>query len=653
VLCEIFVKSRRVHGGGDRQKGIAARVRGLLVREDSIYLSSLLAPLFVYNVVLKVIRISTQFDVLGPVGFLDQVRSDLLFNLGYAALWVGVFAAVRGGVPRLIVLVLFHVSATVVVALTTSAHFFFETTGSTLDLSFVIVSISAFGEIEGAIASETTLHWLLVSAALLYGVAGPVVMTRFVIGSWHVPAENAGQSWRAPITACLAAFLFFSLSLLPSATGAGNAFSRDALANMIFTELVTPEIDAKLAAKDLPTNTKFVPTPGTTKRNVVMVCLESTREESTTPYNGDIDTTPFLNELSKESIMGERAYAVVPHTSKALGVSICGVAPPLDTNKTESEPDIIPARCIPDLLKEQGYRTAYFQSATEKFERRRALVENFGYQDFFPMETSSKVGFQKANYFGYENDIMLEPSQIWLDENGDKGPFLATYLTVTAHHDYVVPSRYGQEKFAEDDVLNRYQNTVRYQDFFLRNLIQQYKNLGLYEDTIFIVLGNHGEGFGEHGLKQHDNVIYNEGLKIPFFIHDPRRPEARTIEAPVNELDILPTVADLLGYEIRGGTYPGSSMLAPIEERTLMASCYHERTCLASIKGDEKYIYQCGNKGDEYFDLSEDPQERNNIIEQQDDEEIKALRNDLLAWEARARASYEQQRSDEETTSSE
>jgi lipoteichoic acid synthase len=630
------------------KKGVGARLRALLVRKDWIYLSSLLVPLIVYNVGLKVIRILTQFEVPGPLGFLDQVRSDVLFSLGYAALWVGVFAAVRGGVPRLIALILFHVSAMVVVALTTCAHFFFQSTGSTLDLGFVIVSISSFGEIEGAIASETTtLNWLLVSGALLYGVAGPAVMTRFILGIWHVPAESAGRPWTAPTIVGLAALILFSLSLLPSATGAGNAFSRDAIANMIVSELLTPEIDAKLAAEDLPTHTRLVPTPQTTKRNVVLIFLESTRARSTTPYNKDIDTTPFLNELSKESLMAERAYAVVPHTSKALVATLCGVDPPLDDEKTESEPDVIPARCIADLLKEQGYRTAFFQSATEDFERRRMLVENLGHEDFFPIEVMSKEGFQEANYFGYEDNIMLEPSRMWLEENGGEGPFLATYLTVTSHHDYVVPDRYGRKHFADDEVLNRYLNTVRYQDFFLKNLFEQYRELGLYEDTIFIVLGDHGEAFGEHGLKQHDNVLYNEGLHIPFFIHDPRRPKSGTIEAPVNELDVLPTVADLLGYEIRGGTYPGSSMLSPLEERTLMASCYHERTCLASIKGAEKYIYHYGNKGEEFFDLSEDPLEKNNIIEQQDDEEIKALRNHLLAWEAQVRASYEQRLQDE------
>jgi len=82
-------------------------------------------------------------------------------------------------------------------------------------------------------------------------------------------------------------------------------------------------------------------------------------------------------------------------------------------------------------------------------------------------------------------------------------------------------------------------------------------------------------------------------------------------------------------------------MLDPPEHRTLRASCYHVRTCLASTRDDEKYIYSYGNRGEEFYDLSKDPKERNNLIEERDEEEIERLRNDLLAWEARVEASYE------------
>ncbi len=631
--------------------GIVKRLDRLLTRGDWIYLACLLIPLFIYNVVLKVVRVVTRPDPPGLLGFVDQVRSDLLFNLGFAALWVGIFAVVRGGWPRRAVLALFHLSVVVVVILTTSAHFFYTKTGSTLDLSFVIVSISSLGEIRGVIGSETTiLHWALVCVVLSYTLAGPVLLTRLFTGIWQSPGKDVRRPGRAPLTVALAALLLFSLSVVPSVTNAGNAFARDPLANMVVNEVATTEVEATVSPESLPTDTSLSPTPETEKRNVVTIFLESTRAQSTTPYNEELDTTPFLDELSEESLMAERAHAIVPHTSKALLATICGVEPPLDTRNTESEPGIVPARCLPELLEEQGYNTAFFQSATETFERRPQLVENFGYDHFQATEDMDKTGYQKANYFGYEDEIMLEPSREWLEENGDDGPFMTTYLTVTPHHQYVVPKRYGTKKYSSDPELDRYLNTVRYQDFFLEKLFDQYKELGLYEDTIFVILGDHGEGFGEHGLKQHDNTIYEEGLHIPLLIHDPKRPEPKRVEEFVDEMDVLPTVADMLGYRVDGGDYPGFSMLSPPEDRKLMASCYHERTCLASIDGDEKYIYSYGNRGEEFYDLATDPKERKNLIEDQGEEKIEDLRNELLAWEARVEASYELQRQREETT---
>jgi arylsulfatase A-like enzyme len=632
--------------------GFVKHLRGLLTRGDWIYLASLLVPVVLYNLTLKVVRIVTRPDPPGLLGFLDQIRSDLLFNLGFAALWVGIFALVSGGLPRRFVMLLFHLAVVVVVVLTTSAHFFYTSTGSTLDLSFVIVSISSISEIQGAIGSETTLlHWVLISVVLFYVLAGPALLTMLLDGDRSPGGHDSGRQGRPALTIGGIALLLFCLSVVPSVTNAGNAFARDPLANMVVNELASTEVEATVSPGSLPTDTSLSPTPDTEKRNVALIFLESTRARSTTAYNEEIDTTPFLDELSEESLMAERAHAVVPHTSKALVATICGVNPPLDTNKTESEPDVIPARCLPELLGEQGYESAFFQSATKTFERRPQLVDNFGYDFFRGVEGMGKTGYQRVNYFGFEDEIMLPSSREWLEENGDDGPFMTTYLTVTPHHNYVVPQRYGTKNYSSDPELNRYLNTVRYQDFFLEKLFEQYKEMGLYEDTVFVILGDHGEGFAEHPpLKQHDNVIYQEGLQIPLLVHDPQAPEPRRAGENVSELDVLPTVAEKLGYDIVGGEYPGHSILSLPQDRTLKTSCYHERTCLASINGDEKYIYSYGNRGEEYYDLSEDPNERNNIIGEQPERKIDDLRDDLLRWEARVNDSYEQQRDGEETT---
>ncbi len=129
------------------------------------------------------------------------------------------------------------------------------------------------------------------------------------------------------------------------------------------------------------------------------------------------------------------------------------------------------------------------------------VVENLGYEENYPAETLDTEGFEVTNVFGYEDDVMLEPSRKWLEYQKESGrPFPAEYFTGTGHHDYrCFSTRHGTEDFAEDDLLNQYLNFMRLQDIFLKNLIDQYKELGLYEDTVLVVSGDHGEGLGEHG----------------------------------------------------------------------------------------------------------------------------------------------------------
>ncbi len=415
----------------------------------------------------------------------------------------------------------------------------------------------------------------------------------------------------------------------------------------VVAEDPAPPVDADALRRTLPLETSLAQTASTERRNVVLVHLESVRARSVTPYNEKLKTTPFLDELSKESLLAERAYTVVPHTTNALVATLCGVPPPIGQWQTRLVGDEIPARCLPELLGGRGYRSVYFTSSEQTFERRPEVVENMGYDEFYPVETMDKEGFEEVNYFGYEDDIMLGPSREWLEESGGKGPFVATYETITPHHDYRVPDRYGIKDFAEKEGLNRYQNSVRYVDFFIRNLIEQYKELGLYEETIFVFYGDHGEAFAEHDRYQHDNVPYEEGLRIPLLVHDPQRFAGgrrlgERLGAPVNQLDVLPTLLDLLGYRVEGGEYPGSSLLDPPPAgRTLMASCWYEDECLASVTGDEKYVYHFGDKPEELFDLSEDPFERNNLADESPEGLLGERRRDLLRWVARVEATYE------------
>jgi lipoteichoic acid synthase len=636
----------------------------LLSLRDWVYLLSLLVPLSVYNLALKASSVASvpgldpNFD--DPT--FDLMRSDVFFNLGYVLFWFGLFAASRGGgVVRRVVVVLFHAATILVVLVTTSAHQYFRVTGTTLDYGIVALWLPRFKEVMPVLASGATpWSWAMLFAALFYAALGSWLVTRALerVARWRgwperFRAFRPGVFSLGSIGLLLLAFGFVWFSLLIGArstdftSGASVSFVRAPFVNLVLTgakEVTSAEENAPgaVAAKYRGTNPNLVETPQTEKRNVVLIQLESTRARSVTPYNEDVHTTPFLNELAEDSLMAERAYTTVPHTSKASVSVNCGIEPHLVQPTTEAGPDGIPVPCLADLLGEEGYRTVLFQSSTEDFEDFQGLVANFGYEEYYPLEAMDTEGFEPSNYFGYEDDVMLKPSEEWLKDNGDE-PFLAKYLTGSGHDDYqCLSTRYGSENFSEDELLNRYQNCVRYQDFFVRNLIEQYKELGLYDETIFVIFGDHGEAFGEHGRYQHDDVMWEEGLKVPFLIHAPGLLEGgERVEKLSNHTDILPTVLEMLGYEVEDGEYPGYSLLHALpEDRTLTFSCFHEKACLASIEGSEKYIYHYGNQPDELFDLSKDPLEQRNLAGTLQDTEIQERREALLEWRSSVNASY-------------
>jgi lipoteichoic acid synthase len=640
----------------DNLRASLAYVRSLLRGRDWIYLLALLVPLVVYDLALKAIRIRSEEEHAGLRTVLELIRSDLLFNLGYALLWIGLFALARRRLLRSAVVVLFHGVTVVIVLITTCAHFYFEETGSTLDLNIIVYTLTTLGEIKDVIGSVASpAAWALAAAALSYVVLGPWLVTWLVCRwrRWRNRREFtrrfAGVSPIGAAVVCAVGVVLGLFAVPVESSGASISFSRDAVVNVIasrveYARLKQVAEETDVSPKQPPVDTRLEATAKTEKRNVVLIHLESVRARSVTPYNEDIQTTPFLNKLAKQSLVAERAYAIVPHTSKAIVSVNCGIEPHLVREITEAGPDGVSARCLADLLKEQGYDTVWFSSATEDFEDRPDLVKNFGYDEFYPVESMDKEGYQKSSYFGYEDDIMLQPSREWLEKHKD-GPFLATYLGVTGHHDYRQVDRYGSKDFAEDGALNRYQNEVRYLDFFVKNIIEQYKELGLYDDTIFVIYGDHGEGFGEHDLYQHDNTIYEEGIRVPLIVHDPERfHSGARIETLTNQMDILPTVFDLLGYEVEGGEYPGRSLLAPPEEgRTLYFNCFDDYRCLASLRGEEKYIYFFGNQPEEVYDLSSDPSESNDLAGELDDKELEQRRKEVLAWYLRTNAMYEKQ----------
>lgn len=626
----------------------------LLKRGDWVYLLSLLVPLFIYTTSFRV----ASFIQRGE-GWFGILRSDLLFDLGFLVFWVGVFIVFRAGVARAIAAGFLHASVLLIIIVSACSYQYLQTTGTTLDYSVVAYYLGSPGEATGAVSSESSaLIWAALALALLYSLAAPVLITRFLTKGSDAPEQTPSDaSPAAPdgrsmtrgrfIAAGVGAgagVLLLRGSLGGEASAGGTSVSRGSVSNLIATGMEQAEYESAIAgfegAVDL-SKLKFVATSETKKKHVALIHLESVRQRSTTPYNPDIATMPYLTELSKQSLFVERAYTTMPHTSKAVGSLNSGLFPHPRTEIFEATPGGMPARCLPELLSEHGYRSAWFQSATKTFENRAQQVTNLGYDYFAAYEDMSTDGFQKCSYLGYEDDIMLGPSLEWLQENANDPTFIM-YLGLTPHHQYLPVDRYGRKQFASG-ILDRYLNNIYYDDFWVENVIEQYKQLGIYEDTIFVIYGDHGEAFGEHDLTGHDGVPYEEGLRVPLIIHEPGNFDGgERIDGPVHHLDFAPTLAGMLGFDVTGGTYPGTDIFSGVDPgRALRFACRPDLLSIVRLQENMKYIYHFGKKPEEYFDLVKDPDERVNLASKVGEARLSGYREEMISWHAGAAAAYE------------
>lgn len=405
------------------RRGPLSRRARLLAAPDFIYLAALLIPAAVFDLTLSWLRVTTQYAAPTGLTALGQLRSDALAHSGLALLWIAAFALLRNGWPRAVLLVVAHLSVAAYLLFAVVADGYYRKSGSILDAGGLRMTLQDPEATRNIAASETSTGnvWLMVAVAA-YAVLGPMLLYRGLYrgrsrrGRWLPgvvttrPASRPTGSARRRLS-LLAVAMGLTLvvaSAVPTFTG-GGAFSRNRALD-IALELGSGMVESQRASAERTVASaaeliKAIP-PGASgntdpPRNVVLITMESLRAEATSLGNPDRDTTPFLADLAKRSLVAENAYTVVPHTSKALTASNCGYVPPLDTKLTESDPAGLPSTCLPGLLRDKGYRTAFFQSAVGEFERRPALIRNLGYDQFFPVEAFPTAGFGRANYFGW------------------------------------------------------------------------------------------------------------------------------------------------------------------------------------------------------------------------------------------------------------
>lgn len=373
--------------------------------------------------------------------------------------------------------------------------------------------------------------------------------------------------------------------------------------------------------------------PKQTRHNVLVVVLEGVQYRYTSlaqDANGPPDVnnpTPFIAQLASQGVEFVNARSSVTHTTKALFSLFTGQFPSASEDLAEAVPAQKPYASVAMALRDKlGYRTAFFQSAKGNFESRPGLVYNLGFDEFWSRDdlpnTDAYLGYLSCDEF-----VMLKYIIEWVRESDN--PFFLTALCSVTHDPYKVPEWFGEPA---DEPIDCYKQAINYTDGFIKALYEEIEKLGLADDTIFCIIGDHGEAFGEHGLLGHERIVFEEALHIPFCIRAPSLVEPGTkVTEAVSSVDLTPTLLGLLGFETRENGYDGVDVLAgPLQARKVRFSGWMHEGPAGYVEGDHKYSFNPTTKILSVYDLRTDPFETTRI--ELPEEHAQAIAEEIAAW---------------------
>jgi len=474
----------------------------------------------------------------------------------------------------------------------------------------------------GTLADSIEHHLTIENLALIGVVLAVAIALPFSLRRYELSKR---------ITLALGGTSIAIIALGPHATGRVDTAG---LHRNVFSALVStsfPRVEATVAERDWrrsPFGSKsgedLSRFRGAAKdRNVIMIALESTGAQYLKPYGAAEDPMPNLTALTQQAILFENAYAVYPESIKGLFSVLCSRYPAIDTKAELCARVTTPS--IAQRLGDAGYRTALFHSGRFLYLGMEAIVENRGFE---VLEDAGDIGGNRNSSFGVDDEATVERMLGWVDSLSRGDRFFITYLPVAGHHPYDTPA---PGPFAGDREVGRYRNALHYSDAVLGKLLEGLKQRGLFDETLFVIFGDHSEAFGQHeGNYGHTLFICDENVRVPYLIVVPGLiDEPIRIGRIASLIDTAPTILDLVGLP-GPASYQGTSLLGKSEQMALFFTDY-SLGLLGVRDGSWKFIYELESGRGRLFDLTANAREVTNVATH-NPERVSVYRDHLLAW---------------------
>jgi len=401
--------------------------------------------------------------------------------------------------------------------------------------------------------------------------------------------------------------------------------------------------------------------PGTGPRNLLLVTVDTLRADHLGCYGYFRDTSPRIDALAARSLLFERC-SVPMATTLPSHVSLLTGAYPLEhgvlANVAHGGRAFLPSPGLlsaAQVLADCGYRTAAFTSA-------KPLRAESGVDQGFQLFDASPERERRGNE-------TLQLALGWLQEHVETRagqPFFLWLHLFDPHDPYQAPPRFrgsfqadaeleaymSERRIAEDSerhgrrlvdsqrAHDAYDEEIRFVDALMGRLLDRLEELELEPSTLLCLVGDHGEGLGQHDIPGH-GYVWDEHLRAPLLISIPGEAPRRVVE-PVSSVDVFPTLLSRLepacvepflrqssGVDLLAPGFAGRPVFGQSTERL---SQFGEAPAFALQRGRWKLL-RAGEGPARLYDLERDPHELQDQAGQEPDlvRELEAELERLLA----------------------
>jgi arylsulfatase A-like enzyme len=347
----------------------------------------------------------------------------------------------------------------------------------------------------------------------------------------------------------------------------------------------------------------------------VLITIDTLRPDHLHCYGYDAIQTPSIDSLAADGVRFDQAFTPVPITLPSHTVILTGTYPMMSGMHDFSGNNLNPGQpTLATVLRARGYDTGAVIAAAV-LDRRFGLNQGFDfYYDHFDF---SRLAETNLDLMERPANQVIDQALAWMSKPRKKPFFLWVHL-YDPHHPYKPPSPFDQQYKS-----NLYDGEIAFTDTQLGRLLRYLKEHKLYDQTLVVLSGDHGEGLGEHSEKTHGFFIYNSTLHVPLIIKPPLWEKAARKVQPVQVslVDLMPTMLGLLTAPVPAEVQGKNLADKILKGEELKGSPLYSETYLprihfnwSELRGlDVPGFHFIDGPKPELYDLARDPRELNNL----------------------------------------